>query len=293
MYRLIALCCSLLVGFTSLFAQTKAKPAVTNNKSLLWKITGMGLAKPSYLFGTIHIICQADYVWTPAMQKALKESKKVAFEMDMDDPTLQSQMTSGMMLTNGKKLKDFYSEEEYKRLTDFATKNEVPLQMMQQFSPFALVSFLYMKALTCPMPASYEGNITGLAQEQHKEIVGLETVQEQMKVIETMNIDSIAHSVLKIAEDIDSFKNTYSEMLRVYKKQDLPALYKLFLESPDYKDDLQSLLFDRNKKWVPAIATLAKEQSTFIAVGAGHLWGDEGVISLLRKEGYTVVPVLK
>lgn len=293
MYKLITFCCSLLVGFTSLFAQTTTKAVTDNNKSLLWKITGKGLKKPSYLFGTIHIICNADYVWTPAMQKALQESKTVAFEMDMDDPTLQTQMSSGMMLANGKTLKDFYTDEEYKRLSDFAAKNEVPLQMMQQFSPFALVSFLYLKVVTCPVPASYEGNITGLAKEQDKEIVGLETVQEQMKVIENMDIDSIAHSVLKIAEHIDSFKYTYNEMLQVYKKQDLPALYRLFLESPDYKDDLQSLLFDRNKKWVPAIVTLAKAQSTFIAVGAGHLWGDEGVISLLRKEGYTVTPVLK
>jgi uncharacterized protein YbaP (TraB family) len=291
MFRLITFCCTMLVGVTALFAQNATRSSDTNNKSLLWKITGKGLKKPSYLFGTIHIICSADYVWTPAMEKALSESSKVAFEMDMDDPTLQTQMTAGMMLPEGKKLKDFYTEEEYKKLNDFAGKNGLPLQMMQQFSPFALISFLYMKALTCPVPSSYEGNITGIAQEQKKEIVGLETVQEQMKVIETMNADSVAQSVLKITDDIDSFKLTFSQMLDVYKKQDLPALYKLFLESPDYKDDLQSLLFDRNKKWVPAISKLAQQQSTFVAVGAGHLWGDKGVITLLRKEGYTVVPV--
>lgn len=291
MFRLITFCCTMLVGVTTVFAQTAAKSTPVNNKSLLWKITGKGLKKPSYLFGTIHIICAADYVWTPAMQKALGESNKVAFEMDMDDPTLQAQMTAGMMLPEGKKLKDFYTEEDYKKLSAFAGKNGLPLQMMQQYSPFALVSFLYLKAVTCPIPASYEGNITGIAQEQQKEIVGLETVQEQMKVIETMNIDSVAQSVLKITDDIDSFKLTFTQMLDVYKKQDLPALYKLFLESPDYKDDLQSLLFDRNKKWIPAIIKLAQQQSTFVAVGAGHLWGEQGVISLLRKEGYTVVPV--
>ncbi|RYZ48278.1 MAG: TraB/GumN family protein [Sphingobacteriales bacterium] len=291
MYKLITFYCTLLMGITTCFAQSATKSTAAANKSLLWKISGKGLKKPSYLFGTIHMICTADYVWTPAMDKALQSSERVAFEMDMDDPQLQTQMATGLMLKDGKKLKDLYSEADYQKLSAFAAKNGLPLEMMQQYSPFALVSFLYMKALTCPMPASYEGNITGLAQAQKKEILGLETVEEQVAVIEKMNMDSLAGMVLNITNDMDSFKNTFNQILAVYKKQDLPELYKLFLESPDYKDDLNALLFDRNRKWVPAIEKLVGQQSTFVAVGAGHLWGGEGVISLLRQAGYTVEPV--
>jgi uncharacterized protein len=293
MYRLITFYCTMLMGISTCFAQSAAKNINAGNKSLLWKITGKGLKKPSYLFGTIHMICSADYVWTPVMDKALKETEKVAFEMDMDDPNLQSQMTAGLMLPEGKKLKDFYTEDEYKKLSEFAAKNGLPLQAMQQFSPFALVSFLYMKALTCPIPASYEGNITTLAHDQQKEIVGLESVQEQVAVIEGMSPDSLADMILNITSDLDSFKNTFKTMLNVYTKQDLPALYQLMIESPDYKENLNSLLFDRNKKWIPSIEALIKKQSTFVAVGAAHLWGDLGIITLLKNQGYTVVPVLK
>lgn len=288
MYKLIALCCSLLVGITVCVAQARKKTRVTDGKSLLWKISGKDLKKPSYLFGTLHVICPDEYVWTSAMQKALKASDKVAFEMDMDDPALQGQVASGMMLKDGKKLKDYYSEEEYSRLSAIAQKNGIPLAMMQHLNPFAIISFLYMKATTCQVPDSYEGNIMKIAQEDDKEIVGLESLQEQLKVIEGLNADTVARQVLKIADDLDSFKTTYSEMLALYKKQDLPALHKVFLESPDYKDELDLLLYDRNRNWVPIIADLAKEQATFFAVGAGHLWGDDGVIDLLQKQGYTV-----
>lgn len=288
MYKLIALCCCLLVGITACLAQARKKAAINDGKSLLWKISGKGLKKPSYLFGTLHVICPDEYVWTSAMQKALKASDKVAFEMDMDDPALQGQVASGMMMKDGKKLKDYYSEEEYNRLSAVAVKNGIPLAMMQNLNPFAIISFLYMKATTCQVPDSYEGNIMKIAQEDDKEIVGLESLQEQLKVINGMNADTVARQVLKIADDLDSFKITYREMLTLYKKQDLPELHKMFLESPDYKDDLDLLLYDRNRSWVPIIGDLAKEQSTFFAVGAGHLWGDDGVIDLLRKEGYTV-----
>lgn len=289
MYRSIVFCCALLIGALACFAQ--GKKTSVNNKSLLWKISGNGLKKPSYLFGTLHIICPSDYLWTPAMQKALDQSSRVAFEMDMDDPTLQAQMTAGMTLKDGKKLKDFYTEAEYKKLTELSAKNGIPLQLMQNFNPFALVSFLYLKAVACAIPDSYEDKIRKQVQQDDKEIIGLESVNEQVDVIKSMNTDTIAKSVLRIAEDLDSFKTTFNQILAVYKKQDLPALYQLIIESPDYKNDLNTLLFDRNLKWAPVIADLAKEQSTFFAVGAAHLWGDRGVIDLLRKEGYTVEPV--
>ncbi len=291
MYKFLVLGCCLIFGVTLATAQTSKKKASDGSKSLLWKVSGNGLQKPSYLFGTLHVICPDDYVWTPAMQKALDACDKVAFEMDMDDPSLQSKMASGMMLKDGKTLKDFYTEEEYKKLTAVATENNIPIQMMQSFKPFALVSFLYLKAVACGLPDSYEGNITKLAQAGDKEIVGLESVEEQMKVVDGMNSDSIAKSILHIAEDINTFKADFNQMLAVYKKQDLPALYQLILESPDYKDDLNALLFDRNKKWTPIIAGMAKQQPTFIAVGAGHLWGEKGVIEQLKRQGYKVEPI--
>lgn len=294
MYKLFTLCCSLLLGLSACTGQTKRKVTATDNKSLLWKISGKGLKQPSYLFGTIHMICPSDYVWTPAMQKALDAAGKVAFELDMDDPSMQMEVAMGMMMKDGRKLKDFYTEEEYTRLADgFGEQGELTLNAMQQMKPFAVMSMLALKAVNCSMPNSYEGNIMALVQKGNKnvEIVGLESISDQIHVFDQMNTDSTAQQLLEMADKIDSLKIQYNEMVNAYKTQDLPALYQLIIESPDYKNDLNTLLFDRNEKWIPIISRMAAAQTAFIAVGAGHLWGNKGVIQLLKDAGYTVEPV--
>ncbi|KAA5532362.1 TraB/GumN family protein [Taibaiella lutea] len=283
MYRKITLLCSLLLSAVATFAQ--------NNNSLLWKISGKDIKQPSYLFGTIHLICHNDYVWTPIMQKALDSSVKVAFEMDMDDPDLLTKITQGMQLHDGKNSKELYTEDEYKQLTEYAKDNGIPVEMIDTQEPFSLLSMLYMKMLSCSIPESYEGNIMKLALQSNKEIVGLETVEEQLAVINNMSDDSIGHTVVEMIKDMNAFKIQYQQMVDFYKQQNLPSLYNILLETPDYKGDLNTLLYDRNTKWISEIETLANAQSTFIAVGAGHLWGDKGVIALLKKKGYKVEPV--
>jgi uncharacterized protein YbaP (TraB family) len=290
MKRLITFCCSFFLGIALCPAQSKQVNAEAN-KSLLWKISGKKLSRPSYLFGTLHLICPDDYVWQEPMQQALKNSSTVAFEMDMDDPSIQSQMMAGLLLKDGRKLQDFYTEEEYRRLSELAAANGIPLQMMERFSPFALISFLYTKAVDCPVPDSYEGNIMKLAQKDGKQIIGLESLADQLNVIQKMNADSVAKQVLGIADDLDSFRSMFNNMLQAYKAQDLPSLYEYIIESPDYKSELESLLYQRNERWIPSITQLISKEPAFIAVGAGHLWGERGVIDLLRKKGYTVEAV--
>jgi uncharacterized protein YbaP (TraB family) len=291
MKKLLAICSTLLLGWTTCFAQAKKEQpaAAPDGKSLLWKISGMGLKAPSYLFGTIHMICPDDYLWTPAMQNALKRSRKIAFELDMDDPQLPMQVVAGMMLKDGKTLEDFYTEAEYKHLKEVVDHNAgMPMDMLKTLKPFAVMSMLATKSVSCTQPDSYEGNIMKIALKDKKEIVGLEAAQDQIDIFEKMNTDSTAKMLLQVADEMDELKSQFDAMVGAYKQQDLPGLYELIITSPDYKDDLNTLLFDRNRKWIPAIAQLSKAQSTFIAVGAGHLWGAEGVISLLRKAGYTV-----
>jgi uncharacterized protein YbaP (TraB family) len=82
--------------------------AQLTNASLLWRITGKQMTKPSYLFGTMHLICRSDYVWTPAMGASLDKSEKVCFEMDLDDNNVMVEATSGLIDSTGKKLSDYF-----------------------------------------------------------------------------------------------------------------------------------------------------------------------------------------
>lgn len=259
--------------------------------STLWKISGNGLEKPSYLFGTIHITCNATL--DEDVKKALNETSQVVLEIDMDDPSLQTKMMSGMYMKEGKTLKDFVSDEDYNAIDSLFIKNMgMPVKMLQNVKPFFLSAMLYPKMIDCPMQ-SFEGSLLTAAKEQNEEIKGLETVEEQMQIFEAIPYEEQIKDLVKMAKDnLKKDKAKFAEMLSIYEKEDISTLSNLIKEDDsslaDYEEEL---LVKRNKNWIPKIAAFSKEQPTFYGVGAGHLGGKNGVIKLLRKAGFTVTAV--
>lgn len=286
--------CSLLLGMLSCSAKNgKSADNDSSNeddKSLLWEITGNGLIKPSYLFGTIHIICKDDYFWTDAMQKALDSSDKVCMEMDIDDPALQAKVAAGLVLPEGRTLKDYFKPADYEKVANYIEDSlHIPMVLFKGMKPIAILTLMSTRAIDCANTESYEMNIMQSAQKEQKEILGLETAEEQIAALDQMNADTVADYLLetinnKGSEDAEELQ----KMVAAYKRQDLPALYKIIIQSKEFSSDLDGLLYDRNKKWIPVMAGIMKQQPTLFAVGAGHLWGDKGVIALLRRQGYTV-----
>ncbi len=283
-----------LAGILSCNAQQKdANSNAENNRTLVWEINGDGLSKPSYLMGTIHIICKEDYFWTDAMQKALNNTEKVCMEMDMDDMGLQMKVGQAMMLPEGKSLKDFFTEAEYKKVAEYAEKTlSLPSMMISKMKPVMLYTMMSTKAIECPVTESYEMNIMSKAKANKTEIIGLETADEQIAALDKMNADSVAHYIVESIDNkgVPSIKET-AKLMDAYKQQDLDALTQLMLQSEQMAGGLDALLYERNKKWIPIMTDIARRQATLFAVGAGHLGGENGVIELLRKAGFKVTPV--
>jgi uncharacterized protein YbaP (TraB family) len=93
---------------------------------------------------------------------------------------------------------------------------------------------------------------------------------------------------MNIVNDFDTQRKEFTRMSIIYKSQDLDALYQLMVESPEMMDSQELLLDRRNRNWIPIMEPAMKKASTFFAVGAGHLGGSQGVLELLRKQGYKV-----
>ena len=260
--------------------------------STLWKIEGNGLEKASYLFGTIHITCDATI--EDDVKKALDATSQVVLEIDMDDPNMQSKMMQGMYMKDGQKLKDLVSPEDYAAVDSLFIKNMgMSVKVIENIKPFFLTAMLYPKLLDCPMQ-SFETELMKIAKEQGEEVNGLETIEDQLKVFDDIPYKAQAEDLVRSAKDNMTYdKETFSKMLDIYKKEDINAMIEMmndenFTSVAEHQDEL---LDNRNKNWIPRIAEYAKEQSTFFGVGAGHLAGDNGVINLLRKAGYTVTAV--
>ena len=291
-----------VVTTSSVHAQKEPTPAATNKleKSLLWKITGKGI-KPSYLFGTIHIIGASDYLWTPAMSKALKKTDKLVTEIDMSKQlSMAMEMMQLAPMKEDKKLEDLMSKEDYALVKKYFTEDsksaeaKMTFGFAQTWQPMLLMSLLYPEMIDGPVKM-YEMELTKLAKEEEMEFGGLETVQDQMSVFHTIPYEKQAETLVEAVKDLQSGEGKMladlQKMTKHYKAQDVDGLLEAMGEEMDEMDNQEAMLDGRNKKWIPLIIANSKKKRTFYAVGAGHLGGQMGVIRLLRKAGYKVTPV--
>ncbi len=261
--------------------------------STLWKISGNGLEKPSYLFGTIHITCDASL--DDDIKKALDETTQLVLELDMDDPSMQANLMKDVYMKDGKTLKDFVSEEDFSAIDSlFINQAGMSVKMIQNMKPFFLTSMLYPKMIDCPMQ-SFELELMKVSKEQNEEVYGLETVEEQMKVFDDIPYEDQVADLIRMAKDnLEYDKETFADLLEVYKSEDINAMLDM-MDDENNKTTAKHqdvLLKNRNINWIPKIEEFAKQESTFFGVGAGHLAGNNGVIKLLRKAGFTVEAIL-
>jgi uncharacterized protein len=282
----------LLAVLFSSFYFTKIQ-AQQQDKSLLYEISGNGVTQPSYLYGTIHAICKDDFFITDATKEKFSKAQQVYMEIDMDDPKMMPDMMKSMYMTDGTTIKSLLSETDYQKVSQFF-KDTLKMNIggMDKMKPFAISSMTIMKLLSCPM-SSYEETFTKMAKTENKEILGLETPQDQFAAIDKMGMKKQADMMLvKMVDDWNEGKENFQKMVKSYKEQDVEKLLEGMSKSKNADSEFQKDLLDtRNSNWIPKISKIVTEKPTFFAVGAGHLGGEKGVISLLRKQGFTVKAV--
>ncbi len=283
----LLLFCFLFIGQIS-FAQ---KP--TEN-ALLWEITGNKLAKPSYLFGTIHMLCATDFELSSLVQQKLKESEQLALEVDMDDPKMMVTMMQHMNMTDGSTIKSLLSAEEFQKLAVFYKDSlGFDIAMFQNAKPLLLMAPMLSGILGCE-PKSFETELANMIASDKKELIGLETIEEQMAVFDSISYSEQAEMLMELFENKPKARQEFEDMLQLYKSEDIDKLLEIGKESTFAMDAQEKILLqDRNEKWIPRMTKSMLGKATFFAVGAAHLGGDFGVIALLRQVGYQVVPVVR
>lgn len=283
-----------IVGVLCVLLNTKAfcqQDISANNKSLLWQISAKNLEKPSYLFGTMHSICKDDYIWTVKMKEALANSEEVCFEMDLSDTSMKSKLKYMLIDTSGKKLEDYFTPEDYGEIARYLKDMlKVDIAKLQMMKPIALLTMVSLKMSQCKEREAYEKNIMKAAKAQGEKISGLETIEDQMNLMQKTPNDTIIKALINIAKNKMNLYSRYRILAGYYRQQDLPALYKMMGSSMSV-DNMDMMLNERNEKWITQMPGKMDHKSVFFAVGAGHLWGEKGLIQLLKNQGYTMVPL--
>lgn len=267
--------------------------AQNDGNSLLWKISGNGLEKSSYVYGTFHLLCPNDLDLSKKVTDALDRSEQLVLELDFDDPTLMQTLQQNMMMPDGRTAEDYLNEEEYKLLAGFFNDSlNLPFERIKGIKPFFLSSMTISHFLGC-QPASFEQTLTKAAQNKEMEVKGLETVEEQLSFIDNLSMEMKKKMLMENLKQYDKSKKMFREQVDYYLSENLEGLNSIIDDymSSDYAQLREDLLVKRNKNWVPEIRKMIHEQPSMIAVGAGHLPGSDGLLELLREAGYSVEPV--
>lgn len=285
---------SLLVSFIAI---SSIGQAGQEDNTLLWKISGKGLDKPSYLYGTIHLICSDDALLSDNMKKAISRCEEVYFEVDMDNLFEMLGVMGKMKMKGDTTLKDLLSKKDYEKVKAyFEDKGSLlPFSVLETYKPILAASSLDQGSLPCDNTSMMEQVIMKEAKLGNKKIKGLETMAYQAGVLDSIPYKLQAEQLVSYIDKSSKGQGDdedIKEMFKAYKNQDLKKLESLLVSTDaGIAAFTDIMLYHRNLNWVEKLKDILPEKSVLIAVGAGHLPGEKGVISLLRKQGYTVTPM--
>ncbi len=260
--------------------------------ALLWEITGKKVKTPSYLFGTMHLIPKDDFLFPDHLREKVASTKLLV--MEIGGLSEQMQMASLLFLQEGNVF-DFFGKEQkdtlFQYLNDHLEMDSTAAKMQfGRMKPMGLMQ-LFTQSSFGESPESYEMTLEQIAKKHDMDIQGLETVEEQMAIFDGMTMEDQVEMVMVAMRTGDDNTET-RKLIDLYLTQDVEALHAFMHKDEGglmtYQDEL---LDNRNERWIPQIKRFIKKNPTFIAVGAGHLGGENGVIELLRKEGYTLKPI--
>ncbi len=282
------------IGCAHKTTQSIAKKDSPTN-SLLWKIEGKGLTKPSYLFGTIHLIPQENFFFNEVMNKAFSDCNQIVFEIDMnvlDDFNEMFGILAKIRMPDEMTIKDLLSEEDYKLFEEKFADKGLPSYLLETIKPLFISTLADGMDGQSQSMMSYEMELTEKANAQNKTIGGLETIDDQLAAIDSIPLDVQAKMLVEGLKK-EGGNDDYQKLVQLYLNQDIEALQATINQGNDKEDTqmMKILLKDRNQKWIPKMSAMMKKQPTFFAVGAGHLGGEYGVIKLLIEAGYKVTAV--
>ena len=291
----------LLIGCQVPVNQKRAtKPArggQTEN-AVLWEVSGKGLSQSSYLFGTFHLLT-SDYLKTlPKVAEKLALSRTVAGEVLMDSTVMMKMLPASMM--TGTTLDQLLKPEEYQLAAEyFKEVSGMDLKMLNSFKPMALQMTIIQFEWNKLNPTPYKNGpamdvyFQQEAKAQGKTVVGLETVEDQIRaVFDQFSLERQSEMLVESVKDKQKTREEMLKMAQCYQAQDLACLQRMLHDPDSFRpEEMKTLLDDRNAAWMKQLPDLMQTAPAFIAVGAGHLVGERGLVSLLRQRGYTVKPL--
>lgn len=264
--------------------------------SLLWEISGKDLQKPSYLFGTYHLLNSGYLEKIPKVKSFFERSDGVVVETELDSSLMTKMMF--MMLMPDKKISDLMSNEDYSLVSNEVQEiTGTSIDLLAQFKPTFITFMLtvaYNQAEVGTELSKYGGHpldsyFATDARKKNKPVGTFETMEEQISMVFDHDpLEKQAEDLVTFVKSKNDNRKLLPKLLNLYMEENLNELYDLYKKYEKQFGETTYLTDDRNIRWMEKLSGFLLKGNQFIAVGAFHLVGEKGLVKLLREKGYTV-----
>lgn len=268
---------------------------LNTERTLFWQVSGNGLTRPSYIFGTMHLIHFEKFYIGNNVEIKLRKADLLVMEVDLKKVDIMG-LTAAALLTGEKTMMDYLGEDKFQRIQQFfhdsiGINPVIFSTAYSRMKPFFIEQLLVVRFLG-ENPASYESEFSSIADDLRIPTEGLETMQEQLEFLDQIPLEKQFEQLLMSVDSFSRTRNKFQELVDAYASNDLMALAEMIdNEWDDDSEYRQLLLHKRNEDWIPKLEGYFARGNVFVAVGAGHLGGQYGIINLLRQKGYIVDPI--
>ena len=296
MKKKLSLLFAMFVLLFSTVSNVQAQTVKTTASSgLLYEISGKNLKKPSYLFGTIHLMCEKDMFPAEKLKGYINQTEQMMLELDLDDPIVMQKATKDLVLPDGKTMKTYLKPEEYTKVDElFKNYLGVSYDHFQSYKPViaSVVLLTSPKVIGCQPPAAYDNFLVQTAAAKKMPVLGLETVEAELAALDSQPFDKQIEALNKMASNPEKGFGDFKSLYQIYLSQNSDKMFELIVGQLKADGMSQEKLLDeRNTNWIPVIEKNIRVTPSFVGVGAGHLGGKKGVVNLLRAKGYKLTPI--
>ena len=280
--------------------------ALASQAQLLWKVSGNGLGRPSYIFGTHHMAPSTMIDQIPGINAAIDGCDIVVGEIEKDSlmsKEAQMKMANAMIAPTDSTLDMLYTPTEYavieKVFDKYFGAMGVKLAQMKTLKPNAISTQLQAMQAVKYFPNFDANNLIDIAVQDRANKAGrpsasLESLQEQIDLLFNAPLTEQAKNLLEACRQDAFFQEQSSALAEAYMHQDLDKLMAVMTDATmggESEEAMEALIYSRNRNWAEKLAKMMPERTCLVCVGAGHLPGLKGLLQLLRDKGYTVEPM--
>lgn len=277
-------------------AGTAAAADPVNSDSLLWRVETSSNAAPSYVFGTMHSDRSEVVDLPPKVASAFDGAQRYAFELDFGGG-MQRKVAQQMLSASGTPLQDQLSDETWDQLTTLAKERGLPPQALNRFEPWAVAMTFAMPQIRSQQALDWV--LHRRAEDKGVPVTGLETVEEQLGIFQDIARDkqlSLLETVLDMRAQ-GRIGSIHEDSVEAWLNEDLARLVALAENNPMMPDPKSQaalkrrLITERNRRMTERMRPLIDQGGAFVAIGALHLPGDEGIVQQLKEADYEVTAV--